>query len=224
MVLERPDVNFLTISSELLTVHFRALTGRPAVLQWIGSPLRSVKSCRRSRACGVRPEGQSPTTEREGEAMRFVIRNALRSTLLAFLVTGIAAASASASTSPIVGHVYVNDNTAGANTVAGFDRHANGTLTAVPGSPFQAGGAGTGPTSPPRARFNPRSAATTCWRSTPPATRSRSLRPATTEAWRRYPSPPRGVRPGQHRRPRPTGVRRQRVRGGAQLHRLPPRV
>ena len=76
--------------------------------------------------------------------MRFVIRNALRSTLLAFLVTGIAAASASASTSPIVGHVYVNDNTAGANTVAGFDRHADGTLTAVPGSPFHAGGAGTG--------------------------------------------------------------------------------
>ena len=76
--------------------------------------------------------------------MRFVIRNALRSTLLAFLATGIAAASASASTSPIVGHVYVNDNTAGANTVAGFDRHADGTLTAVPGSPFQAGGAGTG--------------------------------------------------------------------------------
>jgi 6-phosphogluconolactonase len=76
--------------------------------------------------------------------MRFVIRNALRSTLLAFLVTGIAAASASASTSPIVGHVYVNDNTAGANTVAGFNRHADGTLTAVPGSPFQAGGAGTG--------------------------------------------------------------------------------
>jgi 6-phosphogluconolactonase len=76
--------------------------------------------------------------------MRFVVRNALRSTLLAFLVTGIAAASASASTSPIVGHVFVNDNTAGANTVAAFDRHADGTLTPVSGSPFQAGGVGTG--------------------------------------------------------------------------------
>ena len=87
--------------------------------------------------------------------MRFVIRNALRSTLLAFLVTGIAAASASASTSPIVGHVYVNDNTAGANTVAGFDRHANGTLTAVPGSPFQAGGAGTGADIPSQGALQP---------------------------------------------------------------------
>ena len=43
-----------------------------------------------------------------------------------------------------VGYVYVNDNTAGANTIAGFARQANGTLTPLPGSPFAAGGAGTG--------------------------------------------------------------------------------
>jgi 6-phosphogluconolactonase len=42
------------------------------------------------------------------------------------------------------GHVYVNDNTAGVNTIAAFDRHADGTLTPVHGSPFAAGGAGTG--------------------------------------------------------------------------------
>ena len=46
--------------------------------------------------------------------------------------------------SPIVGQVYVNDNTAGENTVAGFERHADGTLSPIPGSPFPAGGAGTG--------------------------------------------------------------------------------
>jgi len=46
--------------------------------------------------------------------------------------------------SPVVGHVYVNDNTAGQNTIAGFDRHADGSLTAIPGSPFVAGGVGTG--------------------------------------------------------------------------------
>lgn len=46
--------------------------------------------------------------------------------------------------SPVVGHVYVNDNTAGTNTIGAFDRHANGTLTPEPGSPFDAGGAGTG--------------------------------------------------------------------------------
>jgi 6-phosphogluconolactonase (cycloisomerase 2 family) len=42
------------------------------------------------------------------------------------------------------GHVYLDDNTAGANTIAGFDRNADGSLTALPGSPFAAGGAGAG--------------------------------------------------------------------------------
>jgi 6-phosphogluconolactonase len=46
--------------------------------------------------------------------------------------------------SPVVGHVYVNDNTAPSNTIAAFDRHADGTLTPLPGSPFATGGAGTG--------------------------------------------------------------------------------
>ena len=56
-----------------------------------------------------------------------------------------AAASASASSSsPVVGHVYVNDNTAGTNTIGAFDRHADGSLTPEPGSPFVAGGVGTG--------------------------------------------------------------------------------
>jgi hypothetical protein len=42
------------------------------------------------------------------------------------------------------GHVYVNDNTAGANTIGAFDRRADGSLTPIPGSPFAAGGQGTG--------------------------------------------------------------------------------
>ncbi|MDX6357242.1 MAG: hypothetical protein QOH37_296 [Nocardioidaceae bacterium] len=45
---------------------------------------------------------------------------------------------------PVVGHAYVNDNTAGVNTVAVFDRHADGSLTPTPGSPFAIGGAGAG--------------------------------------------------------------------------------
>jgi 6-phosphogluconolactonase len=44
----------------------------------------------------------------------------------------------------VVGHVYVNDNTAGTNTIGAFDRHADGTLSTELGSPFAAGGAGTG--------------------------------------------------------------------------------
>jgi 6-phosphogluconolactonase len=59
----------------------------------------------------------------------------------AVVVTGGASAS---STSRVIGHVYVNDNTAPVNTVAGFDRHADGSLTAMQGSPFAIGGAGTG--------------------------------------------------------------------------------
>jgi 6-phosphogluconolactonase len=63
---------------------------------------------------------------------------------VATLVAGIAAGPVAASGSPVVGHVYVNNNSAVANTVAGFDRHADGSLTAILGSPFAAGGAGTG--------------------------------------------------------------------------------
>src|SRR6266700_2122126 len=55
-----------------------------------------------------------------------------------------AAAAASTGSSPVVGHVYVNDNTAGTNTIGAFDRHADGNLTPEAGSPFTAGGAGTG--------------------------------------------------------------------------------
>jgi 6-phosphogluconolactonase (cycloisomerase 2 family) len=67
--------------------------------------------------------------------------------ILIGLTLGIAAAvpaGAAANPSAAVGHVYVNDNTAGTNTIAAFDRHADGSLSPVPGSPFAAGGAGTG--------------------------------------------------------------------------------
>ena len=61
----------------------------------------------------------------------------------------VATAGASAA-SAVVGHVYVDDNTAGVNTVAGFDRHADGTLTALRGSPF--GSAAPAPDVPTRRR------------------------------------------------------------------------
>jgi 6-phosphogluconolactonase len=57
--------------------------------------------------------------------------------------TAIVAGGGSAA-SDVVGHLYVDDNTAGTNTIAAFDRHADGTLTPLQGSPFAAGGAGTG--------------------------------------------------------------------------------
>jgi 6-phosphogluconolactonase len=59
---------------------------------------------------------------------------------------GVAAASpaGASATSRVVGHAYVNDNAAGHNTIAAFNRHADGSLTPLPGSPFRAGGAGLG--------------------------------------------------------------------------------
>jgi 6-phosphogluconolactonase len=65
--------------------------------------------------------------------------------LATLVVAGLVVPSpvASAAT-PVIGHVYVNDNTAGTNTIGGFDQHADGSLTPITGSPFAAGGAGTG--------------------------------------------------------------------------------
>lgn len=70
--------------------------------------------------------------------------------LLLTVATAVTVAgSAGASThgphaSRVVGHVYVNDNTAPVNTIASFDRHADGSLTAISGSPFAVGGSGAG--------------------------------------------------------------------------------
>jgi 6-phosphogluconolactonase (cycloisomerase 2 family) len=82
--------------------------------------------------------------------MRFLTRSMPGTIGLVVAAAAVAAvavptlAVASAQTSPVVGHVYVNDNTAGTNTIGVFDRHANGALTPHAGSPFAAGGAGTG--------------------------------------------------------------------------------
>ncbi len=71
---------------------------------------------------------------------------------LALALAGATATSAAAhqgrefghNESPVVGHAYTDDNTAVSNTVAGFDRHADGSLTPISGSPFPVGGAGLG--------------------------------------------------------------------------------
>jgi 6-phosphogluconolactonase len=97
------------------------------------------------------------TTGRAQDANRQA-RDVLHRSRAGALILGLAAAAAvavpataSASTgaapagaSAVVGHVYVNDNTKGTNTIGAFNRHADGTLTPEPGSPFGAGGAGTG--------------------------------------------------------------------------------
>src|SRR5664279_3488295 len=67
----------------------------------------------------------------------------------AVLAAGLSLVGGTATAGPpqasvIVGHAYVNDNAVGSNTVAAFDRHADGSLTPIPGSPFPVGGAGLG--------------------------------------------------------------------------------
>ena len=67
---------------------------------------------------------------------------------IGLLGAGTAASASTAASggtsSPVVGYTYIDGNTATANTVDGFARHANGSVTPLPGSPFAAGGAGTG--------------------------------------------------------------------------------
>ena len=61
-------------------------------------------------------------------------------------MTAVAAAKRAHSSGrwPVAGYIYTDDNTTTTNTIAGFARHADGSLTALPGSPFSAGGAGAG--------------------------------------------------------------------------------
>ena len=58
----------------------------------------------------------------------------------AFALPG--SAFAASGSSAVAGHVYLDGNTAGANTIAAYNRAPDGSLTPTPGSPFAAGGAG----------------------------------------------------------------------------------
>ena len=70
--------------------------------------------------------------------MRLLSRISLPLAVLAGVFAAPAVASAG------TGYVYLDNNTAGANTISGFSRAPDGALTALPGSPFAAGGAGLG--------------------------------------------------------------------------------
>ena len=121
--------------------------------------------------------------------------------VLAGIVSLVSAVGASASPAApkapkAVGHVFVNDNTTGVNTVAGFNRNRDGSLTPIPGSPFSAGGAGAGHADTSQGSLQLRTpTAATCSRSTPAATRSRCSG-----------SSPTGHSRSPHGRRRPDGV------------------
>ncbi len=71
---------------------------------------------------------------------RLLKRTSLSAVLLGFIGAAAAVvpatASAALTTSRVVGHVYVNDDTAGTNTIGAFDRHADGSLTPEARSPL----------------------------------------------------------------------------------------
>src|SRR5271168_2712075 len=67
--------------------------------------------------------------------------------VLALAATGAFALPGSAfgfGSPAVVGHVYLDGNTSGANTIAAYNRAPGGSLTPTPGSPFAAGGEGLG--------------------------------------------------------------------------------
>jgi 6-phosphogluconolactonase (cycloisomerase 2 family) len=76
--------------------------------------------------------------------MYLILRRLALSASLLGLFAGSAATVSAAPSHGVVGHVYVNNNSAVHNGVAGFERHRDGTLSPLPGSPFSTGGAGTG--------------------------------------------------------------------------------
>ena len=63
---------------------------------------------------------------------------------IAAIATALSVGTVAAAGPRTVGHVYVNNNSSGQNTIAAFDRHADGSLSPIAGSPFAAGGVGTG--------------------------------------------------------------------------------
>jgi 6-phosphogluconolactonase (cycloisomerase 2 family) len=94
------------------------------------------------RAQEVKPEAR-PVLKR-GASSALILGLAAAAAVAVPAAASASTGASAAGASPVVGHVYVNDNTAGTNTIGAFDRHADGSLTPEAGSPFVAGGAGTG--------------------------------------------------------------------------------
>ena len=76
--------------------------------------------------------------------LRFMVRLVAMAGLPVLAATAFASAPLSAAAATHETHIYVNDNTAGVNTIAAFTENADGSLTPVAGSPFTTGGAGKG--------------------------------------------------------------------------------
>lgn len=76
--------------------------------------------------------------------LRLLLRVAASAGLATMFAAALSAAPLEVAAKTHATHVYVNDNTAGTNTIAAFTVNADGSLTPLPGSPFATGGAGKG--------------------------------------------------------------------------------
>src|SRR5258706_11027124 len=82
----------------------------------------------------------------KGKAMHPLTRIAAIVGVVTLMVVGSTTAHEVSAAPKVVGHVYVNDNTAGTNTIGAFNQRADRTLAPLHGSPVPARGAGTGTT------------------------------------------------------------------------------
>ena len=80
----------------------------------------------RSAGPGASAGDTRPFGARRPLASRWRVPVALSALAAGAVLAAPAVASASPLPSPVIGHVYLDDNTAGANTIAAFDRHATG--------------------------------------------------------------------------------------------------
>jgi len=122
-------------------VSFGFVTAGPVIQPSDGGHGRDI---RRGHGAPRRPATPIGHQSEEHSRMNRLARLVALGGTVAALLAGLTAGTVAAAGSPVVGHVYVNNNTATRNSVAGFDRHADGSLTTLAGSPFDAGGAGTG--------------------------------------------------------------------------------
>ena len=141
---------------------------------------------------------------------------------IAAIATTLSVGTVAAAGPATVGHVYVNNNSTGHNTIAAFDRHADGSLTPIAGSPFNAGGAGTGAPYGSAGGLQ-RSTDGRYLLATDPASNQISVLRIKPNGGLQLVRRRRIARhePGEHRGPRQPRLRRQRRRRRQQLHRLP---
>ena len=126
----RIEGNLAVVGNECMVSKHRGGRAPPTRFRVAGRKGKQMKSASHRRGRTAVPAGiairQATRLLNRGRSGVLVLGLAAAA---AVAVPASASASASNGPSPVVGHVYVNDNTKPANTIGAFDRHADGTLT-----------------------------------------------------------------------------------------------